>query len=146
MQVLSQRSLFCPPGGNQSPQSSGEWTPRRGAEAAAVGPVHLWFCCSSARHHCFPDLHLLLHLPHPVLGISSGLSRRRNRHQRRSLVAAGNQPAVHRSPAPGGGAGPLEENVSGEVLSFSVFNDPSASLLGPRSKPPSVNAATHRTF
>lgn len=102
-------------GGDQSPESSAEWTPGRSPEAAAVGPVCLRRSRIAARHHYFLDHYLLLCFLVPVtaLGVPPGLPQRRNGPQRCHLVAAGDQPAVDRSPASGGRGGALEANVSG---------------------------------
>lgn len=114
---ISCQRLCLPPGGDQSPESSSERTPRRSPEAAAVGSVRLRRPRAAAGHHHLLDHYLLFCflLPVAALGVSPGLPRRR-RHgpQRRHLVAAGDQPAVDRSHAPRGRGGSLEADVSGD--------------------------------
>lgn len=103
-------------GGDQSPESSAEWTPGRSPEPAAVGSVCLQRPRVAACHHYFLDHYLffcfLVHVT--ALRVAPGLPRRRNGPQRRDLVAAGDQPAVDRSHASGGRGGTLEANVSGD--------------------------------
>lgn len=107
MLVLAiKKALFYPPGGDQSPESSAQWTPGGSPESAGHAARH-HFRLNRYRLLCF-----LLHVT--ALRVPPGFPRRRNGPQRRYLVATGDQSAVCRSHASGGGGGPLEANVSGK--------------------------------
>lgn len=100
-------------GGDQSPESSAEWTPGRSPEAAALGSVCRRRSRCAACQHYFINHYLLFLFPVTALGVPPGLPQRRNGPQRCSLVAARDQPPVDRSHTSGGRGGSLEANVSG---------------------------------